>query len=76
MSKDIRNQIIDECCKIWNSLDKKVNIVNVLIEWRTKIADLEERLALTEKAFELACKYGAFDTDILLREAQEELKNG
>lgn len=50
--------------------------------WVDKIKDIDskcgivlERLALTEKALELACRYGCFDIDSLLREAKEMMKS-
>lgn len=56
-----------------NNIYQIIDLFNQLDE---QIFDLQHRLEVAEIALELACKYGCFDSDSLLREAQEELKNG
>lgn len=47
MSKEI--QIKQECCDIWNNLKDKSKMIDYLIESKQQIADLEAKLAESEK---------------------------
>ena len=51
MSKDIR-VIREECCKIWNGLKDKTQMIDCLIESKQQIADLEAKLAESEVEIE------------------------
>ena len=74
---ELTMQEIIDCLNALATIDCDLQTAYAYIEGqKDKIADLEAKLSLIEKAFELACKYGCFDTDILLRKAQEELRNG
>ena len=48
MSKDIRF-IREECCDIWNNLKDKTKMIDYLIESKQRIAELEAKLAESEK---------------------------
>ena len=56
MSKDIR-VIREDCCTIWNKLKDKTQMIDCLIESKQQIADLEAKLAESEKE---ADKYWGF----------------
>ncbi len=47
MSKE--TQIKQECCNIWNKLKDKTKMIDYLIESKQRIADLEAKLAESEK---------------------------
>ena len=47
MSKE--TQIRQECCDIWNKLKDKTKMIDYLIEYKRQIADLEAKLAESEK---------------------------
>lgn len=59
--------------KTYISLDKMW--LNIAQRFRDENEKLKDQLALTEKALELACRYGCFDIDSLLREAKEMMKS-
>ena len=68
--KDIEAKLLNESSLYAQEIVDRLNTQD------QRIKELEEQLAITEKALEYACEYGCFDSDLLLREAQEELKNG
>ena len=46
---DKETQIRKECCEIWNGLKDKTKMIDYLIESKRTIADLETKLAESEK---------------------------